>query len=286
VRDEEILTVKFIAEKIEEFYEIEPSKLPPEAEEIFIKFRDLLSSGKIRAAEKVNGKWSVNHWVKKGILLGFRIGKIVDMSIDEKFKFFDKHTYPLKKISIDSGIRVVPGGTSIREGAYIARGVVIMPPSYINVGAYIDEGTMIDSHVLVGSCAQIGKNVHISASSQIGGVLEPVGQLPVIIEDDVLVGGNAGIYEGTIIRKGAVIGAGVILTASTPVYDIVKKKIYRSENGKPLEIPENAIVVRGSRSIKTNDFAIEYGLSIYTPVIVKYRDEKTDLRTMLELDLR
>lgn len=284
--NEEISFIRSISEKIEKFYEIDVAQLPSEVEEIFLQFRELLSTGKIRAAEKIEDKWVVNHWVKKGILLGFRIGKLVDMSIDENFKFFDKHTYPLKKVSIDSGIRIVPGGTTIREGAFVAKGVVIMPPSYINVGAYVDEGTMIDSHVLVGSCAQIGKNVHISASAQIGGVLEPVGQLPVIIEDNVLIGGNAGIYEGTIVKKGAVIGAGVVLTASTPVYDIVKRKIYRSEDGKPLEIPENAIVVKGSRTIKTNDFAIENGLSIYTPIIVKYRDEKTDSRTALEFDLR
>ncbi len=283
---EETALIKFISEKIEKFYEVEPSNLPSEAEDIFIKFRELLSTGKVRAAENVNGEWIVNHWVKKGILLGFRLGKIADMSIDENFKFFDKHTYPLKRISIDSGVRIVPGGTSIREGAYIAKDVVIMPPAYINVGAYVDEGTMIDSHALIGSCAQIGRNVHISASAQIGGVLEPVGQLPVIIEDNVLIGGNAGIYEGTIVRRGAVIGAGVILTASTPVYDIVRGKIYRSEGGKPLEIPENAIVVKGSRIIRANDFAIENGLSIYTPIVVKYRDEKTDSRTMLEMDLR
>jgi len=280
------LSVEFIARKIVEFYELDASHLSKEAEEIFIKFRELLSTGKIRAAEKINDQWVVNHWVKKGILLGFKIGKLVDMSINENFKFFDKHTYPLKRISPDSGIRIVPGGTSIREGAYIAKGVVIMPPAYINVGAYVDEGTMIDSHVLVGSCAQIGKNVHISASAQIGGVLEPIGQFPVIIEDNVFIGGNAGIYEGTIIRKGAVIGAGVILTASTQVYDIVREKIYQSGNGKPLEIPENAIVVMGSRAIQKNDFAVENALSIYTPIIVKYRDEKTDLKTALETILR
>lgn len=279
------MEIRFIAEKIEEFFNLDQLKLSPEVEKIFETFRELLSSGKIRAVEKVNGEWIVNYWVKKGILLGFKIGKIVDISISN-FKFFDKHTYPLKEISINSGVRIVPGGTSIREGAYIAKGVVIMPPSYVNVGAYIDEGTMIDSHVLIGSCAQIGKNVHISAGTQIGGVLEPIGQFPVIIEDNVLIGGNCGIYEGTIIKSGAVIGAGVILTSSTPVYDIVKEKIYRSENGKPLEIPENAVVVKGARFIKSNNFAIENGLSIYTPIIVKYRDEKTDLKTTLEILLR
>jgi 2,3,4,5-tetrahydropyridine-2-carboxylate N-succinyltransferase len=185
------ISIEFIAKKIDELFELDPTQLTDEAEDIFIKFRELLSSGKIRAAEKINGVWVVNHWVKKGILLGFKIGKLKDMSINEGFRYFDKHTYPLKKLTLDDGIRIVPGGTTIREGAYVAKGVVIMPPSYINVGAYIDEGTMIDSHVLVGSCAQIGKNVHISASAQIGGVLEPIGQFPVIIEDNVLIGGNA-----------------------------------------------------------------------------------------------
>jgi 2,3,4,5-tetrahydropyridine-2-carboxylate N-succinyltransferase len=280
------ISIKFIAKKIDELFELDPTQLTDEAEDIFIKFRELLSSGKIRAAEKINGVWVVNHWVKKGILLGFKIGKLKDMSINEGFRYFDKHTYPLKKLTLDDGIRIVPGGTTIREGAYVAKGVVIMPPSYINVGAYIDEGTMIDSHVLVGSCAQIGKNVHISASAQIGGVLEPIGQFPVIIEDNVLIGGNAGIYEGTIVKTGAVVGAGVILTSSTPVYDIVKGEIYRSSNEGPLVIPENAILVMGSRRIKNNDFAIENELSLYTPIIVKYRDSKTDLKTALEGYLR
>jgi 2,3,4,5-tetrahydropyridine-2-carboxylate N-succinyltransferase len=280
------ISIEFIAKKIDELFELDPTQLTDEAEDIFIKFRELLSSGKIRAAEKINGVWVVNHWVKKGILLGFKIGKLKDMSINEGFRYFDKHTYPLKKLTLNDGIRIVPGGTTIREGAYVAKGVVIMPPSYINVGAYIDEGTMIDSHVLVGSCAQIGKNVHISASAQIGGVLEPIGQFPVIIEDNVLIGGNAGIYEGTIVKTGAVVGAGVILTSSTPVYDIVKGEIYRSSNEGPLVIPENAILVMGSRRIKNNDFAIENELSLYTPIIVKYRDSKTDLKTALEGYLR
>jgi 2,3,4,5-tetrahydropyridine-2-carboxylate N-succinyltransferase len=280
------ISIEFIAKKIDELFELDPTQLTDEAEDIFIKFRELLSSGKIRAAEKINGVWVVNHWVKKGILLGFKIGKLKDMSINKGFRYFDKHTYPLKKLTLDDGIRIVPGGTTIREGAYVAKGVVIMPPSYINVGAYIDEGTMIDSHVLVGSCAQIGKNVHISASAQIGGVLEPIGQFPVIIEDNVLIGGNAGIYEGTIVKTGAVVGAGVILTSSTPVYDIVKGEIYRSSNEGPLVIPENAILVMGSRRIKNNDFAIENELSLYTPIIVKYRDSKTDLKTALEGYLR
>jgi 2,3,4,5-tetrahydropyridine-2-carboxylate N-succinyltransferase len=280
------ISIEFIAKKIDELFELDPTQLTDEAEDIFIKFRELLSSGKIRAAEKINGVWVVNHWVKKGILLGFKIGKLKDISINEGFRYFDKHTYPLKKLTLNDGIRIVPGGTTIREGAYVAKGVVIMPPSYINVGAYIDEGTMIDSHVLVGSCAQIGKNVHISASAQIGGVLEPIGQFPVIIEDNVLIGGNAGIYEGTIVKTGAVVGAGVILTSSTPVYDIVKGEIYRSSNEGPLVIPENAILVMGSRRIKNNDFAIENELSLYTPIIVKYRDSKTDLKTALEGYLR
>jgi 2,3,4,5-tetrahydropyridine-2-carboxylate N-succinyltransferase len=249
------------------------------------EFLDSLNKGKIRAAEPHdNGSWKVNTWVKEGILLLFKYGKISDVSLDH-FNFFDKKTLPLKPMKIDYGVRIVPGGTSIRSGSYIAKDVIIMPPSYVNIGAFVDEGTLLDSHTLVGSCAQIGKRVHLSAGSQIGGVLEPIGAQPVIVEDDVFIGGNCGIYEGVRIRKRAVIAAGVILTSSTKVFDIVNNKIYQSTPSKPLEIPEKAVVVAGSRSI-TTEFAKEYGLSIYTPLIIKYRDEKTDAKSTLEQLLR
>jgi 2,3,4,5-tetrahydropyridine-2-carboxylate N-succinyltransferase len=223
--------------------------------------------------------------VKKGIVLGFRLGMLEDQSIDARFRYFDKHTYPLKALAVADNVRLVPGGSSIRDGAYVAGGVVCMPPMYINVGAYVDEGTMVDSHALVGSCAQVGKRVHLSAASQLGGVLEPVGALPVIIEDDVMIGGNCGIYEGTIVSRGAVIGAGVILTGATPVYDTVKQQIYRKEGLRPLVIPENAVVIPGTRPLETS-WGKSRGLSIATPVIVKYRDEKTDAATALEESLR
>ncbi|MDZ7362118.1 MAG: 2,3,4,5-tetrahydropyridine-2,6-dicarboxylate N-succinyltransferase [candidate division KSB1 bacterium] len=264
---------------------------PPQekyGEEYFAAFNALkaeLNAGRVRAAEKSGNAWRVNLWVKKGILLGFRIGALQDMSINENFRFYDKSTYPLKAIAINDGVRLVPGGSSIRDGCYLGRGVTCMPPMYVNAGAYIDDGTMIDSHALVGSCAQIGKRVHLSAGAQIGGVLEPVGSLPVIIEDDVLIGGNCGIYEGTIVRQGAVIGAGVILTGSTPVYDLAKDQIYRKTAEQPLEIPANAVVVPGTRPF-TQGRGHELGLAIYAPIIVKYRDEKTDLATQLEEALR
>lgn len=249
---------------------------------IFGEFKFFLNRGDIRAAENIKGEWKVNHWVKKGILLGFRLGDLVDVSINNQFRFFDKSTWPLKHLSLSDGVREVPGGSAIRDGAYVAKGVVCMPPMYINVGAYVDEDSMVDSHALVGSCAQIGKRVHISAAAQIGGVLEPVGALPVIIEDDVLVGGNCGIYEGTIVRRGAVIGAGVVITGATPVYDAVKKVVYRKEEGKPLVIPEHAVVVPGSRPLAGG---WEH-LSIATPVIVKYKDERTSAAVALEESLR
>ena len=221
-----------------------------------------------------------------GILLGFRIGAIENMSADHgRFPFFDKNTFPLKKLTPESGVRIVPGGSAIRDGCYIARGVTCMPPMYVNVGAYVDEGTMIDSHALVGSCAQVGKRVHLSAASQLGGVLEPVGAMPVIIEDDVLVGGNCGVYEGTIVQRRAVLGAGVILTSATPVYDLVHKRILRREADQPLVIPPDAVVVPGSRAIPSGA-GKEWNLSLYTPVIVKYRDAKTDQSIQLEDLLR
>ncbi|MGH7493817.1 MAG: 2,3,4,5-tetrahydropyridine-2,6-dicarboxylate N-succinyltransferase [bacterium] len=264
---------------------------PPQekySNEFFTVFNSLkaeLNAGRVRAAEKIGDEWQVNAWVKKGILLGFRIGAQQEMHINEHFIYYDKSTYPLKAIDINAGVRIVPGGSSIRDGCYLGRNVTCMPPMYINVGAYVDDGTMIDSHVLVGSCAQIGKRVHLSAGAQIGGVLEPVGSLPVIVEDEVLVGGNCGIYEGTIVRQGAVIGAGVIFTASTPVYDLVNDEIYRKTAERPLEIPANAVVIPGTRPI-TQGRGRELGLAIYTPIIVKYRDEKTDHSTQLEDLLR
>ncbi|MEW6510812.1 MAG: 2,3,4,5-tetrahydropyridine-2,6-dicarboxylate N-succinyltransferase [Bacteroidota bacterium] len=251
----------------------------------FAEFKFFLNRGEIRAAEKRNGTWTVNHWVKQGIVLGFRLGVLEDVSIDGRFRFFDKSTFPLKALSVADGVRVVPGGSAIRDGAFVARGVVCMPPMYINVGAYVDEGTMIDSHALVGSCAQVGKRVHLSAASQIGGVLEPVGALPVIVEDDVMIGGNCGVYEGAVIGRRAVIGAGVVLTGGTPVYDAVRNLVYRKQEGAPLVIPENAVVVPGSRPV-ADPWARELGLSIATPVIVKYRDERTDAATALEESLR
>lgn len=252
---------------------------------LFRKFLDQLDSGKIRSAEKINGTWVVHEWVKKGILLGFRLGQLKEIPRGLPFKFFDKDTIPLKKISTKNNIRVVPGGSSIRKGAYVAPSVIMMPPAYINIGSYVDEGTMVDSHALVGSCAQIGKRVHISAASQIGGVLEPIGALPVIVEDDVLIGGNCGIYEGTIVGKRAVIATGVTLTASTPVYDLVNETIIKKNQNGSLIIPENAVVVAGTRKIDS-PFARNNGLHVYTPLIVKYRDEKTDAKTALEESLR
>ena len=252
---------------------------------IFEKFKEALRKGEIRAAEKDGkGSWSANAWVKKGILVGFRMGAMVDMT-SGAFSFFDKETYPLRPMTLEEGVRIVPGGSTIRDGSYVAKGVVCMPPCYINVGAYVDEGTMVDSHALVGSCAQIGKNVHLSAAAQIGGVLEPVGAVPVVIEDDVLVGGNTGVYEGTIVRERAVLASGVILTRSTPVFDLPNETIIKSVGGGSLEIPAGAVVVQGSRAI-TSGFGRENGLSLYAPVIVKYRDEKTDASTQLEDYLR
>jgi 2,3,4,5-tetrahydropyridine-2,6-dicarboxylate N-succinyltransferase len=270
-------------ETIEKLFEKE--EYEPADRDLVEAFLDQLDSGKIRAAEKVNGDWKVNTWVKKGILAGFRLGVLTDCSIDDHFRFFDKDLFPLKSLQLDSGVRLVPGGSAIRRGAYVASGVTCMPPMYINVGAYVDEGTMVDSHALVGSCAQIGKRVHLSAAAQIGGVLEPIGALPAIVEDEVLVGGNCGVYEGTIVGKGAVLAAGVILTRGTRVYDLVEEKMRRAEDGRPLEIPEGAVVVSGSRAV-SSDYGEAQGLSIYCPVIVKYRDWKTEKSVQLEDLLR
>ncbi len=255
------------------------------AREIFLKFRDALTAGEIRAAEKTNGRWIVNVWVKQGILLGFRLGQLTQMSDGSCLSFVDKDTFPARRFKPEDRIRIVPGGSSVRMGSYIAPSVICMPPMFINVGAYVDEGTMVDSHALVGSCAQIGKRVHLSAAAQIGGVLEPINASPVIIEDDVLVGGNCGVYEGTLVRSRAVLGAGTMLTRSTPIHDIVRGEIYRASDEKPLEVPEGAVVVPGSRAVSRGK-AAEWNLSLYTPVIVKYRDEKTDQRIELEDWLR
>lgn len=274
-----------LQEKIERLTNLNPLDYPEDSIDTFLEFRDLLGKGKIRSAEYIEGEWKVNIWVKKGILLGFNLGKIVDYSENKSFRYFDKDTYPLKKLSIDDGIRIVPGGTSIREGAYVAKGVVIMPPAYVNVGAYVDEDTMIDSHALVGSCAQIGKNVHISAGTQIGGVLEPVRSLPVIIEDHVILGGNSGVYEGTIVHSGAVIAAGTVLTSATRIYDLVNERVISPNDQGIIELPKDAVVVPGVRK-KDGKFAEKHNISIYSPIIVKYRDEKTKSSTNLEEILR
>src|SRR6202162_2171900 len=256
----------------------------PEARPVFFEFRDALTQGKIRAAEKIDGRWVVNAWVKHGILLGFRLGELTETGC-AALTFVDKDTFPARHFSVADRVRIVPGGSSVRLGAYVAPSVICTPPMCINVGAYVDEGSLTDSHALVGSCAQVGKRVHLSAAAQIGGVLEPVNAAPVIIEDDVLVGGNCGVYEGTLVRARAVLGAGTVLTRSTPLYDIVRGQVYKATEERPLEVPENAVVVPGSRAV-TKGQAAEWNLSLYTPVIVKYRDEKTDQRIELEDLLR
>ncbi len=260
-----------------------------DARRAFFELRNALSTGEARAAEPDPSSpsgWRVNTWVKQGILLGFRYGDVVDASADHgRWPFFDKDTMVLKKPALSDGIRIVPGGSTIREGAYVARSVVCMPPMYINIGAYVGEGTLVDSHALIGSCAQIGARVHVSAAAQIGGVIEPVGAMPVIVEDDVLVGGNTGIYEGAVIKQRAVIAAGTVLTGSTPVYDLVHGRIIKAEPGQPLVIPEGAVVVPGARAV-TVGAGKDWGLSLATPVIVKYRDDKTDTRTELESWIR
>jgi 2,3,4,5-tetrahydropyridine-2-carboxylate N-succinyltransferase len=260
---------------------------PDEARPTFFDFRAALTRGDVRAAEKVAGRWTVNVWVKQGILLGFRLGELQQVSDGDVLSFVDKDTFPARRLTLADRVRLVPGGSSIREGAYVAPSVVCMPPMFINIGAYVGEGTMIDSHALVGSCAQIGKRVHLSAAAQIGGVLEPINAAPVIIEDDVLVGGNCGVYEGTLVGARAVLGAGTILTRSTPLYDLVRGEIYRASAEHPLEVPENAVVVPGSRAVKKGKgISDDWNLSLYTPVIVKYRDEKTDRGIELEEWLR
>jgi 2,3,4,5-tetrahydropyridine-2-carboxylate N-succinyltransferase len=259
--------------------------LPSDAESLVGELLAALEAGEIRAAERrADGTWHAVPWVKRGILLGFRVGKLTSFDAGS-LAFVDKHTYPVRRFSTEDNVRVVPGGSSVRRGAYVAPGVVCMPPMYINVGAYVDTGTMVDSHALIGSCAQIGKRVHVSAAAQVGGVLEPVNASPVVIEDDVLVGGNCGVYEGTIVRSRAVLAAGVILTRGTPVFDLVNEKVYKASADAPLEIPEAAVVVPGTRAIK-GGWGAEQQLGLQAPVIVKYRDEKTDLATALEGWLR
>src|SRR6266481_7182345 len=275
--------------EIEQLFDSPPSQYTEEHRRTFESFKRALNRGEVRAAEPDAASktgWRVNAWVKKGILLGFRMGKVVDMSFDPlRQPFFDKDTYPTKAVNLASQVRIVPGGSSIRDGCFVGRGVTCMPPMFINTGAYVGDGTMVDSHALVGSCAQVGGNCHISAGSQIGGVLEPVGALPVIIEDEVLIGGNCGVYEGTVVKRRAVLGTGTILNRSTPVYDVVRNTVHRATGDEPLIIPEQAVVVAGSRAITTGP-GKEWGISLYTPVIVKYRDQKTDTKIQLEDLLR
>ena len=276
-----------LRERIEQLASRDADSYSAEHFALFTEFKAALNRGEIRAAERApDGTWRTNTWVKRGILLGFRMGSIIEVTPSgAPLQFLDKDTYPLRKFSPQDRVRIVPGGSSIRDGAYIAPGVVCMPPMFVNAGAYVDEDTMIDSHALVGSCAQIGKRVHLSAAAQIGGVLEPAGAIPVVIEDDVIVGGNCGVYEGAIVRERAVLASGTIITGSTPVFDLVREEVYRRKGEAPLEIPAGAVVVPGARAVQ-NPKGREWNLSLYAPVIVKYRDEKTDAATQLEDLLR
>jgi 2,3,4,5-tetrahydropyridine-2,6-dicarboxylate N-succinyltransferase len=271
--------------EIEQLFDSPPPEYTEHHRRTFEAFKSAVNRGEVRAAEPHAGSktgWRVNSWVKKGILLGFRMGRVVDMSVDrERQPFFDKDTYPIKDVSLASQVRIVPGGSSIRDGVYVGRGVTCMPPMFINAGAYVDDGTMVDSHALIGSCAQVGRNCHISASAQIGGVLEPIGAMPVIIEDEVMVGGNCGVYEGVVVKRRAVLGSGVILNGSTAVYDLVHERIYTATDYSPLVIPEEAVVVPGSRAL-SHPAGQRWNLSLYTPIIVKYRDAKTNERVQLE----
>lgn len=280
------MSVDELARQIESYASTPAGQnLPADTETLIERLLNALEHGELRAAERdANGVWRAVPWVKRGILLGFRAGQLREMG-GESLSFVDKHTYPIRRFDPEQNVRVVPGGSSVRRGTYIAPGVVCMPPMYVNVGAYVDTGTMVDSHALIGSCAQIGKRVHVSAAAQIGGVLEPVNAAPVIVEDDVLVGGNCGVYEGTIVRSRAVLAAGVILTRGTPVFDLVRETVYKGSADAPLEIPEGAVVVPGARAIR-GGWGAEQQLGLQAPVIVKYRDEKTDLATALESWLR
>lgn len=281
-------------EQIEHLIALSPDEFPRHriaALDTFTKLRNELNAGRIRAAEpdpETSTGWRVNTWVKNGILLGFRLGDVKPVNAATPWSFFDKSTLPVRFFRSTEMVRIVPGGTTIRDGCYVAPGVIVMPPAYINIAAYVGKGTLVDSHALVGSCAQIGERVHISAAAQIGGVLEPAGAMPVIVEDDVLIGGNCGVYEGCVIKKRAVLGSGVILTGSTPIYDMVNGTIIkRPSDTEPLVVPEGAVIVAGTRSVgNKSDFAKEHGLSLYAPIIIKYRDEKTDAKTALEGALR
>jgi len=274
-----------LRQQIEAHCALPSEALGKEARTAFAHFLAALEKGELRAASPGPDGWVVNAWVKRGILLGFRLGRIVEFPAAGPLCFLDKDTFPARRLSLEHGVRVVPGGSAVRAGAYVAPGVVVMPPAYVNVGAWVGEGTMVDSHALVGSCAQVGRRVHLSAGAMLGGVLEPVGALPVIVEDEVLVGGNCGVYEGTIVGRRAVLGSGVLLTGSVTVYDLVRRTTYRRTPEQPLRIPEGAVVVPGSRRIE-DPFAEQHGLSLATPVIVKYRDERTDAAAALEQALR
>jgi len=271
--------------EIEQLFDCPPPQYTEEHRRTFEEFKGALNRGEVRAAEPDAASktgWRTNAWVKKGILLGFRMGKVVDMSVDRlRQPFFDKDTYPVKAVNVANQVRIVPGGSSIRDAAYVGRGVTCMPPMFVNAGAYVGDGTMIDSHALIGSCAQVGRNCHISAGAQIGGVLEPIGAMPVIIEDEVMVGGNCGVYEGVVVKRRAVLGSGVILNGSTAVYDLVREQIYAATDSSPLMIPEEAVVVPGSRAV-SHPAGQRWSLSLYTPVIVKYRDARTNERVQLE----
>lgn len=282
-------TIDRLAKNVERLYELGAEIDRGEARDVFARLREELSAGRVRAAEpdtEAATGWTVNAWVKKGILVGFRAGQITAYpSADPTAPYLDKDTLPLKPLDQSSGVRIVPGGSAIRDGAFVGSGVICMPPMYINIGAYVGEGSLIDSHALVGSCAQVGARVHVSAGAQIGGVLEPIGALPVIIEDDVLVGGNTGLYEGAVVRRRAVIAAGTVLTGSTPIYDLPKQQLIKSAPDTPTVIPEGAVVVPGARAVSTAH-GKEWGLSLATPVIVKYRDDRTDTKTELEAWIR
>jgi len=279
------VSLQGLAERIEAYHALPAESLGDEARAAFDALLVALERGEARAAEPTPDGWRVNGWVKKGILLGFRLGRVVEMGASGPLGFLDKDTFPPRRMSLADGVRVVPGGTAVRAGTYLAPGVVVMPPAYVNVGAHVEDGSMIDSHALVGSCAQVGRRVHVSAGAMLGGVLEPVGALPVIVEDEALIGGNCGVYEGTIVGRRAVLGSGVILTGAVTVYDVPRKTTYRRTADGPLRIPEGAVVVPGSRRM-ADSFAERHGLALATPVIVKYRDEKTDASAALEDALR
>ncbi|MHB1297467.1 MAG: 2,3,4,5-tetrahydropyridine-2,6-dicarboxylate N-succinyltransferase [Gemmatimonadaceae bacterium] len=280
------MNLRELAARVEALFPLAPDAMPADAEDVVNAVLDAIEAGTVRAAALgADGTWRAVPWVKRGILLGFRVGRTVEHESAAPFSFFDKHTFPTRRFTGESGVRVVPGGSTVRRGAYIAPGVVCMPPMFVNVGAWVGAGTMIDSHALVGSCAQLGERVHLSAAAQVGGVLEPINASPVVIEDDVVVGGNCGVYEGTIVRAKAVLGAGVVLTRGTPVFDLVREQVYRGSAETPLEIPAGAVVVPGARAVR-GGFAAEQGISLQTPVIVKYRDERTELATALEGWLR